>query len=68
MGFFSNLGSIFPSVGSHDSKSKKKEDALFKDFDATVDKLKNFDLEGPVDESIEPPTASSPLRKGKAQK
>jgi hypothetical protein len=39
-----------------------KEDALFKDFDATRARLQNFDLEAPV--SIEPPKpAPTPIRR-----
>ena len=65
MGFFSAIGSAFSSISSATEKQPPehtKEDALFKDFDATRARLQNFDLEAPV--SIEPPKpAPTPIRR-----
>ena len=65
MGFFSAIGSAFSSMSSATEKQPPehtKEDALFKDFDATRARLQNFDLEAPV--SIEPTKpAPSPTRR-----
>lgn len=65
MGFFSallSIGSAFSSATEKQSPEHTKEDALFKDFDATRARLQNFDLEAPVSiESTKP--APSPTRR-----
>ena len=65
MGFFSALlsnGSVISSATEKQPPEHTKEDALFKDFDATRARLQNFDLEAPV--STEPPKpAPAPIRR-----
>ncbi|ODR87369.1 hypothetical protein [Shewanella xiamenensis] len=44
MGFFSSISSPFSQINAAD-KPESQKDALFADFDKTVAKLQQFDLE-----------------------
>lgn len=52
MGFYSSLFAIGRSLEKNPDAAK--EDSLFKDFDAERERLRNFDLEAPIEANPKP--------------
>lgn len=68
MGLLSSILSITSNVISNSAAEKKAGTAkgeLFADFDATVERLKSFDLEAPVDDktAVKSPSKSNRNKK-----